>query len=361
MTFSNESIFFVGFAIFVGFVMALDLGLFSKKESQVVSFKEAGIWSAIWVALAMVFFFFLRHYGYLIHDISDASHLAIIKDKYYEKLQLPSDFGASLKKFQNSMSIDYLTGYLTEYSLSVDNIFVFILIFSSFGVREKFYKKVLVWGILGSIILRFIFIFLGAALIQEFEWILFIFGAFLVYTGLKIFFSKEQEEENIDTANHPIVKLASKVFNVYKKNVTDNFLIYHKGFKKWYITPLFLVMLVIAGTDVVFAVDSIPAIFSITKDPYIVFFSNVFAIMGLRSMFFFLSSIMGLFRYLPLGLGVLLTFIGAKMLLEHQLAKIGFTNAYSLIVIVVILALSIGASILIPEKPHAALPDKEGL
>jgi tellurite resistance protein TerC len=150
-----------------------------------------------------------------------------------------------------------------------------------------------------------------------------------------------------------VVKIASKIFNVYKKNVTDNFLIYHKRYKKWYITPLFLVMLVIAGTDVVFAVDSIPAIFSITKDPYIVFFSNVFAIMGLRSMFFFLSSIMGLFRYLPLGLGILLTFIGAKMLLHHQIEELGFTNTHSLIVIVGILATSILASVVIPEKKEA--------
>lgn len=350
MTFSNETIFFICFSIFVGLVMAFDLGAFSKSKSHTVSFKEAGLWSAVWVALAIGFFFFLRQYGYLIHDISDASHLESVRLKYYDKLKLPTDFNAALQAFENSMAIDYLTGYLTEYSLSVDNIFVFILIFSSFGVHEKFYKKVLVWGILGSIILRFIFIFIGAALIQEFEWILYIFGGFLVYTGLKIFFSKEEEEEKIEPAKHPVVKVASKIFNVYKRNVTDNFLIYHKKFKKWYITPLFLVMLVIAGTDVVFAVDSIPAIFSITKDPYIVFFSNVFAIMGLRSMFFFLSSIMGLFRYLPLGLGVLLTFIGAKMLLHHQMEGLGFTNTHSLLVIVGILATSILASILIPEK-----------
>jgi tellurite resistance protein TerC len=354
MTFSSETIFFICFSIFVGLVMAFDLGAFSKSSSHKVSFKEAGIWSAIWVALALGFFFFLRQYGYLIHDISDASHLALVKDQYYDKMKLPADFNEALQIFQNSMAIDYLTGYLTEYSLSVDNIFVFILIFNSFGVREKFYKKVLVWGILGSIVLRFIFIFIGAALIQEFEWILYIFGAFLVYTGLKIFFSKEEEEENIEPAKHPIVKLASKVFNVYKRNVTDNFLIHNRKINKWYITPLFLVMLVIAGTDVVFAVDSIPAIFSITKDPYIVFFSNVFAIMGLRSMFFFLSSVMGLFRYLPLGLGVLLTFIGAKMLLHHPIENLGFTNTHSLIVIVGILTVSILASILIPEKEKAS-------
>lgn len=352
MSFSNETIFFICFSIFVGLVMAFDLGAFSKSKDHKVSFKEAGFWSAVWVVLALLFFVFLQKYGYLIHDISDASHLEAVRLKYYDKLTLPNDFNAALQAFESSMAIDYLTGYLTEYSLSVDNIFVFILIFSSFGVRERFYKKVLVWGILGSIILRFIFIFIGAALIQEFEWILLIFGAFLVYTGLKIFFNKEKEtEEKIVPANHPIVKAVSKVFNVHQKdNPKGLFFVYSRRIKKWYITPLFLVMLVIAGTDVVFAVDSIPAIFSITKDPYIVFFSNVFAIMGLRSMFFFLSSVMGLFRFLPMGLGVLLTFIGVKMLLHHQMENLGFTNTHSLIVIVAILVISIGASVLIPEK-----------
>lgn len=349
MTFSNETIFFICFSIFVAFVMALDLGAFSKKNSHIVSFKEAGIWSAVWVALAVAFFFFLKKYGYFIHDVSDYQHLQTIIDKYYPTLKLPDTFDAALQKFENTMAIDYITGYLTEYSLSVDNIFVFILIFNSFGVQERYYKKVLVWGILGSIVLRFIFIFIGSALIQQFEWILYIFGAFLVYTGLKIFWSKDEEEE-IEPAKHPIVKFASKYFNVYKRNIIDHFLVYHKRFKKWYITPLFVVMLVIAGTDVVFAVDSIPAIFSITKDPYIVFFSNVFAIMGLRSMFFFLVNIMGLFRFLKYGLGVLLTFIGVKMLAHHPLTDWGFTNLHSLIVIITILAVSIGASLMFPEK-----------
>lgn len=349
MTFSNETIFFICFSIFVALVMALDLGAFSKKNSHIVSFKEAGLWSAVWVALAVAFFFFLKSYGYFIHDVSDLEHLKSITDKYYPNLKLPDTFDAALQKFENTMAIDYITGYLTEYSLSVDNIFVFILIFNSFGVQERYYKKVLVWGILGSIVLRFIFIFIGSALIQQFEWILYIFGGFLVYTGLKIFWSKDEEEE-IEPAKHPIVRFASKYFNVYKRNIIDHFLVYHKRYKKWYITPLFVVMLVIAGTDVVFAVDSIPAIFSITKDPYIVFFSNVFAIMGLRSMFFFLVNIMGLFRFLKYGLGVLLTFIGVKMLAHHPLSDWGFTNLHSLIVIITILAVSIGASLMFPEK-----------
>jgi tellurite resistance protein TerC len=185
--------------------------------------------------------------------------------------------------------------------------------------------------------------------LQKFEWIVLVFGAFLVYTGVKIFFEKE-EEEQIEPSNHFVVKQASKFLNVYKRNVVNHFLIYHKGFKKWYVTPIFLVVLVIAVTDVIFAVDSIPAIFSITKDPYIVFFSNVFAIMGLRSMFFFLSTIMDSFRFLKTGLAVLLTFIGAKMLAHTWLEHHGFKPEYSLYIILGILAVSIIASLAFPEK-----------
>lgn len=350
MSFSNEVLFFLGFAVFVIFVMLLDLGIFSNKKSQIVKFKEAGLWSAVWVSLAIGFYFFLRNYGYLIHDVSDADHLQIVKASYYKTLSFSDDFASNVSEFQNNMALEYITGYLVEYSLSIDNIFVFILIFNSFGVRQNNYKKVLVWGILGSIILRFVFIFLGAALIQQFEWVLYLFGAFLAYTGISILFSKEGEE-SIDTKNHIAVKITSRFFNVYEKFVSDNFFIKNKyRGNKLFITPLFVVIIVIAFTDVIFAVDSIPAIFSITKDPYIVFFSNVFAIMGLRSMFFFLVNIINMFSYLKYGLGVLLTFIGVKMLAHNWLEEIGFTNIHSLIVILLILSLSIGVSLLFPPK-----------
>jgi tellurite resistance protein TerC len=347
---SSETLFFSCFAIFVIFVMMLDLGIFSKKSSAEVTFKEAGIWSAIWVLLAISFYFFLQKYGYLVHGIDNMASLEAIKNKYANQLLLNgANFEENLKIFQKNMSLEYITGYLVEYSLSADNIFVFILILNSFGVHKKFYKKILIWGILGAIVLRFIFIFLGAALLERFESIIYIFGAFLVYTGVKLFFEKE-EDNHIDPANHPVTKFTSKYFNVYKRNIVDHFFIFHKGFKKWYITPIFIVVLVIAVTDVIFAVDSIPAIFSITKDPYIVFFSNVFAIMGLRSMFFFLSSIMNMFRFLKTGLAVLLTFIGAKMLAHHWLEGIGFKTQYSLYIILGILLVSIVASLLFPEK-----------
>lgn len=347
---SNESLFFGVFTLFVVVVMLLDLGVFSKQKSHIVSFKEAGIWSAIWVALSVAFYFFLRQYGHLVHDVSDMAHLQEIVDKYAKHVKLiPDDFNASLQVFQNNMALEYITGYLVEYSLSADNIFVFILIFKSFGVHERFYKKILIWGISGAVILRFIFIFIGAALLQNFEWIVYIFGAFLAYTGIKILFQKEEEEE-IDPNKHFAVKFASRYFNVYSRNVIDRFFIYHKRYKKRYITPIFVVVIVIAFTDVIFAVDSIPAIFSITKDPYIVFFSNVFAIMGLRSMFFFLVSIMDKFHYLKPGLGILLTFIGLKMLGHHYLELWGFKTIYSLYIIVGILSVSIIASLLFPKK-----------
>lgn len=346
-----ETSFFLAFAVFVLFVMALDLGAFKRKsKSHVVSFREAAIWSAIWVALSVGFYFFLRQYGFLVHGITDMAHLRDVASRYADHVDLTGgNFQASLQKFQRNMALEYITGYLVEYSLSADNIFVFILIFNSFGVEKRYYKKILVWGILGAIILRMIFIFVGAALIQQFEWIMYLFGAFLVFTGVRLFFQKE-EDEQIVPSEHPVTKFISRYFNVYNRNVTDNFFIRRKSDRKVFVTPLFIVVIVVAFTDLLFAVDSIPAIFSITKDPYIVFFSNVFAIMGLRSMFFFLSSIMSQFRFLKVGLAVLLTFIGLKMLGEHWLSEWGFQPVYSLYVIITILAVSILASWFIPEK-----------
>ena len=350
MNLSNEILFFTGFIVFVGLIMAFDLGAFSKQTSHEVSFKEAGFWSAVWVALSVGFYFFLKYNGQLVHDVSDLAHLETIRDSYAPHLKFTGQsLDENLEVFKANMALEYITGYLVEYSLSADNIFVFILIFTSFNVHKKFYKKILVWGILGAIVLRFVFIFVGSALLQRFEWIMYLFGGFLVYTGLKLFFEKDSEEK-IDVGNHPVVRFVSKYFNVYKRNVIDHFFVRVKPSKKLFITPLFIVVLVIAVTDLIFAVDSIPAIFSVTKDPYIVFFSNVFAIMGLRSMFFFLSSIMSLFRFLKIGLAALLTFIGVKMLAHHPLEALGFQTIHSLYVIVGILGVAIGASLLFPEK-----------
>jgi tellurite resistance protein TerC len=239
---------------------------------------------------------------------------------------------------------------VVEYALSVDNIFVMVLIFTAFGVDKRHYHKVLLWGIIGAVVMRFLFIFVGAALIEEFHWILYIFGAFLVYTGVTMFINRNQEE-SIDPENHTVVKLASKYFSVHPQFEGSNFFI--KIDKKKFITPLFLVLLIIEVTDLVFAVDSIPAIFSVTKDPYIVFFSNIFAIMGLRSMFFLLVNIIDKFHYLKIGLAALLAFIGLKMLAANYVDEIGLTTGRSLLVILGILVISVVASLVFPKKEGA--------
>ncbi|MEY2760738.1 MAG: hypothetical protein RLZZ96_638, partial [Bacteroidota bacterium] len=334
-------------------VMLIDLGIFKKDTSEEVTFKEAGFWTGMWVLLAIMFYIFLGYNGAMVHGITDTQSLKAVQQAYASHIDLGTgSYYEALATFQNNMSLEFITGYLVEYSLSADNVFVFILIFNSFGVQKRYYKKILVWGILGAIILRLVFIFLGAALLQKFDWIIYVFGAFLVYTGLKILFSKHEEEE-IDTANHPVVRFLSRFFNVYRRNVIGHFFVRMKNTGKLFITPIFVVVVVIAFTDIIFAVDSIPAIFSISKDPYIVFFSNVFAVMGLRSLFFFLSSLMGLFRFLPMGLGVLLSFVGGKMLAHSKLEEWGFGTLSSLAVIVGILTISILLSLAFPEKKKA--------
>ena len=343
---SSELLFSLGFLLFIVLVLALDLGLFSKKE-HVISLKQAGIMSLIMVGLALGFYFLLLTEGHQLHGIRDFAHLQEIVTKHQHHIKLiPDDFEASLAVYRQNLGLEFLTGYVIEYALSVDNIFVIVLIFSAFAVEEKYYHRVLFWGILGAIIMRFIFIFVGAALIAKFAWILYIFGAFLVFTGIKMFFSKE--EEKIDPENHPVVKWASKIFSIHPKYEGKNFFVTIEH--KRYVTPLFLVLLIVEFTDLLFAVDSIPAIFAVTKDPYIVFFSNIFAIMGLRSMFFLLVNIIHKFHYLKTGLAVLLAFIGVKMLGHTYLEKIGFTTEHSLIVILSILVISIVASLVFPKK-----------
>ncbi len=253
------------------------------------------------------------------------------------------------------MALEFITGYVVEYALSVDNIFVIIVIFTSFSVREIYYKKVLFWGILGAIIMRFGFIFLGGALIQKADWILYIFGAFLIFTGIRMFLNRD-DDDSIEPDKHPVVRLASRYFSVFPRYVGSHFFVRRRG--KILVTPLFVVLLIIEFTDLIFAVDSVPAVFAVTKDPYVVFFSNIFAILGLRSMFFFLTNIMHLFHFLKTGLAALLLFIGGKMLAHHQLEKVGFRTEYSLYVILSILAISIIASLLFPKRSEEVL--KEG-
>src|SRR5690606_1881306 len=277
---SDELLFFGGFLLFIILMLAIDLGLFSKSNSA-VSFKQAAIMSAVWVGFALGFYVILRIWGHELHNIEDFSRLAEVTKKHLHNIRLiPDDFIASLELYKKNLALEYITGYVVEYALSVDNIFVMVLVFGSFGVKPEYYHKVLVWGIIGAVVLRFLFIFIGAALISKFGWILYLFGFFLVYTGIMMFLNRNQEDE-IDPKNHAVVRFASKYFSVTPDFVGGKF--FHKENGKKYITPLFLVLLVIEFTDVIFAVDSIPAIFAVTKDPYIVFFSNIFAKIGRAS------------------------------------------------------------------------------
>lgn len=344
---SNELIFLGGFLIFIAFILALDLGLFGKK-SETISLKQAGIMSAGVVLLAIVFYVLLMSFGHHIHGIDSMEKLQTIVTKYHHPVKLiPGDLENSIERYDNNLALEFITGYVLEYALSVDNIFVIMLIFTSFNVAKSDYHRVLFWGILGAVIMRFIFIFVGAALISKFSWILYVFGAFLLYTGIKMYIDRNKTE-TIDTGRHPVVNFANKYFKVHNKFVGHKFWVTIDGVKK--MTPLFIVLIIVEFTDLIFAVDSIPAIFSVTKDPYMVFFSNIFAIIGLRSMFFLLSGFVDKLRYLKIGLAFLLAFIGLKMLLHSYMDEIGFKTTHSLIIIISILAVSVIASLANPIR-----------
>jgi len=344
---SGEAIFIAGFLVFILVMLAIDLGLFSNSDKPVTT-KHALIMSCVWIGFALIFYALIFAYGDKLHGITTFADLQAINIRHFHRLTLnPADLQVSLGLYRQNLSLEFITGYLVEYALSVDNIFVIVLLFTAFKVDPKHYQKVLIWGIIGAIVMRFVFIFIGAAAIARAEWVLYIFGAFLVYTGIMMFVNRNKEE-HIDTENHKIVKLASKIFAVHPKFEGNQFFV--KINAKRMITPLFLVLLIIEFTDLVFAVDSIPAVFSVTKDPYIVFFSNIFAILGLRSMFFLLVNIIDKFHYLKVGLAVLLAFIGAKMLAAHYAEAIGLTTMRSLIVIILILVISIVASLVFPKN-----------
>ena len=344
---SNELLIISGFIVFICIMLSIDLGLFTKSDKP-VGLAQAGIMSAVWIALALLFYGLLLKYGHLLHNVNSFAALQQVNIVNTHHLALnANNFAGSLALYHKNLGLEFITGYIVEYALSVDNIFIMVLIFTAFAVEPKYYHKVLLWGIIGAVIMRFIFIFLGSALIIKFHWVLYIFGAFLVYTGIMMYANRNKETE-IDPAKHPVVKFASRYFSVHPKFEGGKFFV--KIDRKRLITPLLLVLLIIEVTDLVFAVDSIPAVFSITKDPYIVFFSNIFAILGLRSMFFLLVNIIDKFRFLKTGLAALLTFIGFKMLAGDYTDKIGLTTFNSLIIILLILAISISASLLFPKK-----------
>jgi tellurite resistance protein TerC len=302
----NEStVLWAGFNIFVLGMLALDLGVFHRK-SHTVTVKEALIWTGVWVTLALFFNLFIYFY------------------------------------LGEELAVEFFTGYLIEKSLSVDNIFVMIMIFSYFQVPQEYQHKVLFWGILGALVMRVIFIFSGIELIHRFHWLIYIFGGFLIFTGIRMLTSGDAK---IEPEKNPIIKLARRMFSVTSTFEGDKFFTKREG-KTW-VTPLFLVVILIEATDLIFAVDSIPAILAISEDPFIVYTSNVFAILGLRSLYFALSGIEKYFHYLKFGLSAILVFVGLKMCIV-DFYKIPVT--ISLIVIVFLLAIAMIASVLFPKK-----------
>ena len=343
----QEFIFFATFIFFVFIMLSLDLGIFNRKAHS-VGLKEAMWMSIFWVGLGLSFYYFFRHFGHLVHGLDTVEELQARIYYYHHPINITGmSYDDARTLYNQNLSLEYITAYLIEKALSVDNIFVMILIFKGFGIENKYFHRILFWGILGAVFMRFIFIFASAVLIQKFYWILYIFGGFLIYSGVKIFFQKD--EGNIETKNHPVVKFASKHFRLAGDYIGQKFIFKKDG--KYFLTPLFLVLLVIEFSDVIFATDSIPAIFSVTLDPYIVFFSNIFAILGLRALFFLVSNIMELFRFLQFGLGVLLSFIGIKLLFHDFLyEKLGIGTIESLYMILLILGASIIASLVFPKK-----------
>jgi tellurite resistance protein TerC len=289
-----------GFILFVLAMLALDLGVFHKK-AHAVGFKEAAGWSVVWIALALCF------------------------------------NGIIWLKFGPQLATEFLTGYLIETSLSVDNIFVFVVIFGAFGVPALYQHRVLFWGILGALALRAGMIFAGAAMLERFHWMIYVFGGFLIVTGLRLL---RQTEGEPNPENSWFMRLVRRVVPATSRYDGDRFFTIENG--KRLATPLFMALVLVELSDVIFALDSIPAIFAVTRDPFIVFTSNIFAIMGLRSLFFLLAGVMDRFIYLKIGLAGVLVFVGAKMALI-DLIKI--PSAVSLLAIATMLGTAIGASL----------------
>ena len=343
----SEFIFLGGFIVFIAAILVLDMLVIDKKAHE-VSIREAGIWTAVWITLALAFSVFLWLKGDMVHGIHTFADLQDVASAYAPHLKLnPADFEASLQQYRHYMTVSYISGYLIEKTLSVDNLFVMMMIFTAFGVGKNEYQHVLNWGILGAIVLRFVFIFLGAAIIRRFDWVLLVFGAVLVYSGVKMFVQRNKKEV-MDVEKNPIVRMLSKTGRIYPQFDGDRFFVRKAG--KLLLTPLFVTVLVIEFSDLIFAFDSIPAVFSVSLDPYVVFFSNIFAILGLRAMFFLLAAIADRFRYLKTGVCVLLLFIGVKMLI-HEWVEID--AVLSLAIIMAVLVVSIGASMIAARKAEA--------
>lgn len=334
------------FLVFIVGVLLVDLVLVGRKV-HVISTREAAIWSIIWISLGLSFYFVLLNFGHLLHGIESMNDLKQVVGKYNPYLTFKSStFDAMLAEYRKSQAINYVSGYFIEKTLSIDNIFVMLMILQSFNVPLKDYKLVLFWGILGAILLRFIFIFAGVAIIQRFEWVLLIFGGFLLYQGIKMLVEKEKKGK--DPKESKLVKFVSRHVRVYPEYSKDRFWFRNNGML--YFTPLFLVLVMIEFSDVIFAFDSIPAIFAVSRDPFIVFFSNVFAILGLRSLFFLVANMVNKFRFLKPGVAILLVFVGLKLVFHNKLKGWGFQPEYSLYFIAVVMILSIILSVIFPKK-----------
>ena len=313
---STETILFGVFIVVILLFLVIDLGLFNKTAKK-ISTKSALYQSIFWVLVSTIF-------GYLIYHFDEGGSDAMI---------------------------EYFSAYLTEYALSVDNIFVILLILKYFTVKEEYYHKVLFWGILGAVVFRGVFIFVGALLVAKFHWILYIFGVFLVYSGIKIYFG--DSEAQIDPEKNPVLRFCRKYLPITKDEMGGRFLVSIN--KKLMFTPLFLVIVLIETTDLIFAVDSIPAAFAITQNEFLIYTSNIFAVLGLRAMFFLLAGIIDKFYLLQKGLSIILFFIGAKMLLEigHGYLPDSVTHIrpeLSFSIIIATLTLSIIFSIMVPSK-----------
>lgn len=305
------------FLLFVFIMLAIDLGVFNRK-AHVVSFKEATIWSVVWVILALCFNFLLYQYAESKFDPVTAKQVAL----------------------------EFLSGYVVEYSLSIDNIFVFVLVFSYFAIPAQYKHRILFYGILGALIFRAIFIAVGSALIQ-FHWVIYLFGGFLIITGIKMMFSDETE---IEPEKNFLIRIFKRFMPVTHTIEGKEFFVVKDGVK--YATPLFIALLFLEATDIVFAVDSVPAIFALTKEPLIVFTSNIFAILGLRSMFFMLAGAIDKFYLLKFGLSFVLIFVGLKMVWLNDYWDGKFPISYSLYFIMGVIGLSVVASLIFPQPKH---------
>ena len=307
---SPTTLMWIVFAALISFMLIIDLSI--NRKVREISFRQAAGWTVVWMILALLF------------------------------------GGGIWMTMGQQKALEFLTGYLIEQSLSVDNLFVFIMIFSVFGVRGALQAKVLKWGIIGAIVMRLLFIFIGAALLKEFQWLFYFFGALLVYTAWKMAFS---EDDEIEPEKNPLVRIARKILPMTRRIRGDWFIT--RKMRLWVTSPLFMVLLVVESSDLVFAMDSIPAIFAITLDPFIVLTSNIFAIMGLRSLFFLLSNLMGMFVYLKFGIALILAFVGFKMILMMLGFHIPIT--LSLVAIMVTLTVAVVVSLLLrkPEEEEA--------